>query len=165
MENQIIIKPTFDAKSIFWASITVGLGSRFIIFFIAFFSIITLNILLSGANHFDSWMPFLIMMVIMPVLVFWGTYRRSKKAFNDNPKLKEDITYTLNNEYFFEKAETYEVKYFWKEVFKIQEKKDFFLIYIRKNVAKIIKKSDLKDNQYNELKTLFNSLPIKKSLK
>ena len=34
-----------------------------------------------------------------------------------------------------------------------------------KNDIKIIRKADLKDNQYNELKELFNSIDIKKSLK
>jgi hypothetical protein len=41
----------------------------------------------------------------------------------------------------------------------------WFLIYIDKKHAKVIRKADLKDNQYNELKELFSSLPIKKSLK
>ena len=57
------------------------------------------------------------------------------------------------------------MKYFWKDIFKIEEKNDWFLIYITKDMAKVIRKADLKDNQYNELKELFNSLNIKKSLK
>jgi len=57
------------------------------------------------------------------------------------------------------------MKYFWKDIFKIVEKNDWFLIYITKNMAKVIRKADLKDNQYKELKELFGSLNIKKSLK
>lgn len=165
MENQITIKPTFDVKSIFNATISIFWGSRIMIFLIIFIALQLVNVFLNGWQYLNSWWPFFFGIVILGAIMPLAFYQASKKQMKDNPKLKEDIHYTLNHEYFFEKGESYEVKYFWKEVVKVQEKKDFFLIYIRKNAAKLIKKSDLQDNQYNELKTLFKSLPIKKSLK
>ena len=71
----------------------------------------------------------------------------------------EQITYIENY------IKSFDIKYFWKDIVKLEEKNDLFLIYVKKNQAKFIKKSDLKNNQYNELKALFNSLNIKKSLK
>jgi hypothetical protein len=165
MENQITIKPTFDTQSIFKATLSVWLGSPMLIFVCIILVIQLYNVFLNGAGLLNSWAPLLITILALGGLLPLALYNVSKKQIKENPKLKEEILYTLNQEYFFEKAETYEVKYFWRELIKIQEKNDFFLIYVRKNAAKIIKKSDLKDNQYNELKTLFNSLPIKKSLK
>ncbi|WP_396155960.1 YcxB family protein [Flavobacterium sp.] len=47
----------------------------------------------------------------------------------------------------------------------MKETKKWFLIYQKKNTALPIIKTDLKDNQYNEIKELFNSINIKKSLK
>jgi len=51
----------------------------------------------------------------------------------------------------------------WKESFQIKETDKWFLLYLNKTSALPIIKEDLKDNQYNELKQLFNSLDIKKS--
>ena len=56
-------------------------------------------------------------------------------------------------------------EFLYPQLKKVVEKKEWFLIYIEKNTAKVIRKADIKDNQYNELKELFNSLNIKKSLK
>lgn len=64
-----------------------------------------------------------------------------------------------------EVGDSFNMKFFWKDLKKITEKKDWFLIYLEKNSAKVLNKSDLKNNQYNELKQLFNSIDIKKSLK
>ena len=165
MENQIVIKPTFDAKSVFLASLAVGVSYKIIIYFIIVFGFSMFNLHNQGIANFAVFLPFSIVIILVLGAILFSTYLRSKKHINDNPKLKEDITYVLNRDFFYEKGETFEIKYFWNEVFKVTEKKEFFLIYIKKNVAKIIKKSDLKDNQYNELKSLFNSLDIKKSLK
>lgn len=62
-------------------------------------------------------------------------------------------------------GDTFNIKFFWKDLKKITEKSNSFYIYTEKNTAKVLLKSDLKDNQYNELKQLFNSIDIKKSLK
>jgi hypothetical protein len=79
--------------------------------------------------------------------------------------LKEDIIIRFKKEYFEETGQTFSVKYSWSEIFKIIEKKEWFLIFLEKNKALPIIKTDLKDNQYIEIKELFNSLNVKKSLK
>jgi hypothetical protein len=50
-------------------------------------------------------------------------------------------------------------------MYQIKETKSWLLIYVQKNSAFPIIKSELKNNEYNELKELFNSIDIKKSLK
>lgn len=165
MENQITIKPSFDSKSIFWASLAMGANYRIIIYFIIILVFAAFKFSQVGLSSYTDLIPFVIVFPLVLGALLFGIYKKSKQQITDNPKIKEDITYIVTNDYFYEKGESFEIKYFWKDVFKVAEKKDFFLIYIKKNVAKIIKKSDLKDNQYNELKALLNSLQIKKSLK
>jgi uncharacterized protein YneF (UPF0154 family) len=166
MENEIILKPTFDAKTIFKASLSINANKKITAYFIALAVVFGINYY--NSNRSDGlffWITFTIILLLYGALVMYKTYSASKKQITSNPRIKENIIYTINNDFFQEKGESFDIKYFWKDVFKVVEKKDFFLIYVQKCVAKIIKKEDLKDNQYNELKVLFNSLDIKKSLK
>ncbi|WP_460573999.1 YcxB family protein [Flavobacterium koreense] len=103
-------------------------------------------------------------LLLFPIALIFAIYRFTKKTLS-NIKLKENINIKFNSESFEDIGETFNMKYFWKDIFKIVEKRDWFLIYITNDVAKVIRKADLKDNQYNELKELFGSLNIKKSLK
>jgi hypothetical protein len=134
-----------------------------LLFFIFLFNIFGSALL----DKFDifSLLQTIIILVFFLFLFIFSIYRNTQKKILENPRLKENIIYTINKEYFQEKGDSFEVKHFWKNVFKVVEKEEFFLIYISKNKANFIKKSDLKDNQYNELKELFSSLNIKKSLK
>lgn len=165
MEDPIVIKPSFDAKSIFKATLLVFGNSRIAIYFIVFFAILTINTFTNASEDKYFWVP---MAIVFPLVILWFLYRiyiSSKKQLTENPRLKEDISHTFTADFFQEKGESFDVKYFWKDIAKLVEKQDFFLIYLKKNQAKIVKKSDLKDNQYNELKALFSSLNIKKRLK
>lgn len=166
MVKEIIIKPSFDEKSIFKGTLYIYGKKGYIIYLSLLIIILLVNIYNSDfSSNWTNWLPFLI---IFPSVIFYSIYKfysASKKQISENPRLKEEINYLLNDEFLQEKGETFEVKHFWKNMFQIVEKKDMFLIYSTKNRAILIKKADLKDNQYNELKELFNSLNIKKSLK
>lgn len=102
--------------------------------------------------------------ILLPIIIVFTVFKQTKARLS-YVKLKENIFIKFNNEYREDVGESFNMKYFWKDIFKIVEKKDWFLIYIDKKCAKIIRKADLKDNQYNEVKELFSSLNIKKSLK
>jgi hypothetical protein len=165
MESQIVIKPSFDANSTFKATLLVYKNSRLFIYLIVIFIIMSISVSTNASHDKYFWVP---LVTVYPLVVIWFVYRiyaASKKQLTDNPRLQEDITHVFTANYFQEKGESFDIKYFWKDIVKLEEKNDLFLIYIKKNQAKFIKKSDLKNNQYNELKALFNSLNIKKSLK
>jgi hypothetical protein len=166
MEKEIIIKPSFDAKSTFKATMYILGKKSYVIYFTIIFGALLIN--LYNADFKSNWIEWLPFPIIFPLVIIFSVYKlysASKKQLKENPRLKEEIFYSINADYFQEKGETFEVKHFWKNLFKIVEKKEMFLIYTLKNRAMLIKKSDLKENQYNELKELFNSIDIKKSLK
>ncbi len=169
MEKEVIIKPSFDVKSTFNASLLVLMSTKLKLYSLFLLTIILINLFSNFAleektDIISIIIPFLIFPTIILLSVFF-IYRSTKKQIEENPRLKENIVYILNNEYFQEKGDSFEIKHFWKNIIKVVEKKDFFLIYIAKNKANFIRKSDLKNTQYDELKELLSSLNIKKSLK
>ena len=169
MEKEVIIKPSFDVKSTFNASLLVLMSTKLKLYSLFLLTIILINLFSNFAleektDIISIIIPFLIFPTIILLSVFF-IYRSTKKQIEENPRLKENIVYILNDEYFQEKGDSFEIKHFWKNIIKVVEKKDFFLIYIAKNKANFIRKSDLKNTQYDELKELLSSLNIKKSLK
>ena len=108
--------------------------------------------------------PFIIFPAVF-IFIYFRTLSVMKKTILSNKRNFElqKITFTDNS--YVQEGETFKVESFWNETFQIKETKDWFLIYPKKNSALPIIKSDLKDNEYNELKALFNSLDVKKSLK
>lgn len=169
MEKEIIIKPSFDIKSTFKASLFVGIGNinKYLLYF-------AFMVLLYAISYFETdkklkkitigWFPFILIFPMLIIFTIYAHYKNSKSQIEKNPRIKEDITFILTEDFFQEKGESFDLKHYWKNLYQIVEKKDIFLIYTLKNKALLIKKSDLIDNQYQEIKELFNSLNIKKSL-
>lgn len=167
MTKEIVIKPNYVFKDYFKVNLYMLIRKPFVIIFISFtilFIVISsLGYLISNnkENIFDSLKPFYAFIILFPSLIIFRIHGFTKKSL-ENPKLKEDIEICFAQNHFEETGQTFSVKYLWTEIFKIVEKKECFLIFLEKNVVKIIRKTDLKDNQYNELKELFNSIDIKK---
>ena len=168
MEKKIIVKPSFVFKDYFKAYLYLqSRKTSFIIVSIAISIIIILNLInfyLNDISAEEIFSSSFIFILFFPILIIFSVYRYTKKILS-NPKLEENITIHFNKDYIEDVGESFNMKYYWKDLKKITEKSDWFLIYVEKNFAKIIRKADLKENQYNELKELFNSIDIKKSLK
>lgn len=172
MGKEIILKPSFNVRSsmkgtyyILYKPLNIIIFSFLLASAIFGLSDYFFNILDNTKKTNHDFPFFGLIIILLPFFIYLLTYKAAKKQINNNPRIKEDISYIFNMEYFQEKGETFEVKHFWKNILKIVEKKDMFLFYIGKNRAMLLQKADLKDNQYNELKQLFNSIDIKKSLK
>jgi energy-coupling factor transporter transmembrane protein EcfT len=168
MEVEIVIRPKFDVKTTFKATMLVFFSSKNFLYILFILFLLTLSFfgknIFEEANFFSILQPIFLILCFLSILTY-SFYRNSKKQIIDNYRLEENIVYILNNEYFQEKGDSFEIKHFWKNIIKVVEKKEFFFIYVAKNKAIFIRKTDLKDNQYNELKGLLSSLNIKKSLK
>ncbi|WP_426486275.1 YcxB family protein [Flavobacterium sp. 2] len=172
MDKEIILKPSFNVSSSMKGTYYILYKPLhiFIFFFLLAAAIFSLsdyffNILDNKDETKHDFPFFALIIILIPFFIYLLTYKAVKKEINHNPRIKEDIKYIFNIEYFQEKGETFEVKHFWKNIVKIVEKKDMFLFYLNKNRAILLQKTDLKGNQYDELKQLFNSINIKKSLK
>ncbi|MEG0848848.1 MAG: YcxB family protein [Flavobacterium sp.] len=168
MEKEIIVKPSFTFKDYFKANLYIYLTRpAFIIISVVVFLIILVNvtnIFSNEVNLKDIFTSSFVFILLYPLLIIYSIYRHTKRIFK-NPRLNENLSIHFNENYMEEVGDSFNMKFFWKDLKKITEKKDWFLIYLEKNSAKVLNKSDLKNNQYNELKQLFNSIDIKKSLK
>jgi hypothetical protein len=166
MEKEIIIEPKFVFKEYFKVNLYLAFSTLLfkviLILNICALFFILVGTFLKTTNNL-SFEPFIIITLYSIILIFF-IYTKTKKSLK-NPKIKEAIKLKFNNSFFEEVGETYNIKYNWKEIYNIKETNKWFLIFIQKKQAKVIVISDLKDNQYNELKELFGSLNIKKSLK
>jgi hypothetical protein len=167
MEKEIIINPKYELKEYFKVNLYLAFSTLtykiFSFFIIIIFLLMLVNILLGTMNEL-LFEPVHLIIIIYPFIAIYLIYLRTKKSLQ-NPKLKEAVTMKFNNSFFEEIGQTYNIKYDWKEIYSIKETNKWFLIFIQKKQAKVIIKSDLKDNQYNELKELLSLLNIKKSLK
>ena len=168
MDKEIIVKPHFVFKDYFRANLFLAVNKPFfyIIFLLTvFFLSFDIYYMIQGSKSFIELLYFPdAIFSLLPIIIVFTVFKQTKARLS-YVKLKENIFIKFNNEYLEDVGESFNMKYFWKDIFKIVEKKDWFLIYIDKKCAKIIRKADLKDNQYNEVKELFSSLNIKKSLK
>lgn len=168
MDKEIIIKPNFIFKDYFKANLFLALNKPFYYIMLPlslFFLLFDLYQISKGSKKIIVLIDFPdLIFILLPLMILFSVYKQTKTRLS-NVKLKENIFIKFNTEYLEDNGESFNLKYFWKDIFKIVEKKEWFLIYIDKKQAKVIRKADLKDNQYNELKELFSSLPIKKSLK
>ena len=167
MEREISIKPKYKLKEYFKVNLYLAFSTftyKVFSFLILVILIVMLaNILLVNTNNF-LFEPVHLIIFLYPLIAIYLIYFRTQKSLQ-NPKLKEAVTMKFNNSFFEEIGQTYNIKYDWKEIYSIKETNKWFLIFIQKKQAKVIIKSDLKDNQYNELKELLSLLNIKKSLK
>jgi len=168
MENEIIIKPKFIINDYFKVSLFLFVTSRAFLFLtiadLLFVGYFTYYHYIGFYSFSDLMLIWFIAMVFWPALILLSMYVKTKRILAD-PRLKEDISFTFNNTMLVDSGQNYSRTFFWSELLQIKETKNFFLIYITKYMVKVIRKVDLKENQYEDLKELFSSLPIKKSLK
>jgi mRNA-degrading endonuclease YafQ of YafQ-DinJ toxin-antitoxin module len=65
-------------------------------------------------------------------------HRRAKMNFNSNERLKENITYIFSEKQITIRGESFQVEMSWEKIYKIEEIKDWLLIYQNRNSANII---------------------------
>jgi hypothetical protein len=107
----------------------------------------------------------IIMVIGIWIFLYFTSIWTMKKNILNNKRNFETQKIVFDTTSYIQEADTFKVENFWSETYQIKETKEWFLIYPKKNHAFPIDKTKLKDNQYNELKELFSSLNIKKSLK
>lgn len=166
MEKQIIINPKFIFKEYFKVNLYLAfstlLNKVILILNMCALFFILVGTFFSTTNNL-TFEPLIIITLYSTILIF-SIYIKTKKSLQ-NPKIEEVITLTFNNSFFEEIGETYNIKYNWKEIYNIKETNKWILIFLQGKQVKVVVKSDLEDNQYDELKELLSSLNIKKSLK
>ena len=157
MDKEIIIKPHFVFKDYFKVNLYLFTNS----INGAFSLIIILSVLVYGTYFYsigslsltDLILLLIYLFVIIPIVYLLINFIKTKRTLAD-PRLKEDITFKINKTNFIDFGQSYSRIFTFTEMLKIIETKHFFLFYITKHMVKVVRKADLKDNQYNELKAI-----------
>jgi len=153
MEKRIEIQPKIIAKDLALLSVYVLYRKvRVFLFIFIVFLILSYSLPLDsflGVSFPKPSLTIILFLIIFPIVIYFGVLKSTKK----NPKIKEDITYIITENFLEQKGESFYVKHAFKDLNKSVETKRWFLIYINKLSIIFINKKDV-----------HNKLPLLRSL-
>jgi hypothetical protein len=103
-------------------------------------------------------------LVVFVFIVIRSNFRL-KNAFYSNKKIQETISYTFTNESVQNRGETFEGEFSWNSVFRVKEKKEWFLIYQSAHVMNMVPKKDFTKDQILELRNMITGNQVKAKLR
>lgn len=111
-----------------------------------------------GFKYYDaipaSFWFFIFFLFLFPVLIYWGGVR----AYKNNPRLSEKMTYTVDNMVVSIQGDSFNSTYSVDKIYKMKESKSYFYIFTQKHAANIIPKRDLKQTDIDFLNKLKNNI-------
>lgn len=123
-------------------------------------------------NNIDLILSFdifsVIYVVVVLLIIIWmpiKTRQKIKKDFESNKTLQEEITYQFTNEKIEITGETFHSEVSWTTVFKVNELKDWFMIYQGNNAVNLVPKKNFTPQQKQDLRNLITSHNIKCKLR
>ena len=97
--------------------------------------------------------------VIGIILIFLTPYKvfaTTKRNFNSNQRLQEEIEYEFTNEKMKIKGESFNSEFDWYNTNKIEELNNWFLIYQSSTTGNLIPKKNLSKTEIEQLRNIFN---------
>lgn len=105
---------------------------------------------------------------VVLMIIIWTplqTRRKIKNDFESNKSIQEEIIYQFSKEKIEVIGETFHSDVSWTTVFKINESKDWFMIYHSNNAVNLIPKKNFTQQQKQDLRILITSHNIKSKLR
>ena len=93
--------------------------------------------------------------VVQPVVIYWTI----KRNYDSSNHLRERLEIELTPEEIKVQGETFLTVISWVNIFKIDEQKKWFLIYLNTLSAIIIPKKDFHGTQLEEFKRIVSTIP------
>jgi len=94
---------------------------------------------------------------LIVIFIPLAIYRSAKKSFSSNGRLQENMIYEFTDDKIIITGETFKTEMNWTKLFKIQELKDWILIYNNKFNANIIPKDSFGENLIEFKKIVFRN--------
>lgn len=92
--------------------------------------------------------------IFLPISIYFS----ARKNFASNKRLQEEIEYKFIDGKMIVRGNSFSSELGLSETFKIEEIKNWFLVYQSKQTANFISKSDLSGQELTELRFIFNEL-------
>jgi hypothetical protein len=96
----------------------------------------------------------LLLGLVLTFLFPASIYLTAKKTFS-NSRMQELIEYEILPDRFKQRGESFNVEYEFRKSYKLEETKDWFLVYQNKQVANFIPKRCFDDFQIAEIRDIF----------
>ncbi len=104
-------------------------------------------------------------LLIFFVFIIIRTYFSVRKIFYSNQMIQENISYTFTNENIQSKGETFDSEFAWNTVYKMKEKKDWFLIYQTAQIMNMVPKKFFTKDQILEFRNIVKNNKIRSKLR
>lgn len=85
--------------------------------------------------------PFLGILILLPLVVFYS----ARSVFKTSHAIREPVTYEFSDEWVSAKAEKYDFRQSWDLIYKVEETKNWFLIFTNRINAIYLKKESFED--------------------
>ncbi|MBP9549836.1 MAG: YcxB family protein [Chitinophagales bacterium] len=102
-----------------------------------------------------QYIALILIAVVQPSGIFWLI----KRNYNSNNHLTELLDIYITSHEFNISGKTFYTELVWENIFKVEEKKNYFLVYLNTLSAIIISKNDLKNTEVIELKNILSTIP------
>lgn len=157
--KEITITQSFTAAELSNGSLYTLLYSRLGKVLMFAYSFITLNLVLQVINPYGlfgdgieaDYTPF-IAVTLVPLLFIFTIKRQAGKALIKKGRYYKDISFTITPDHVKTDGEGYSNTYRWEEIVKVKEVKNWYFIFINKQQALLLKKSNMDPWQEEELK-------------
>lgn len=169
MEKEIAIHYKATFEELYKVSKYILFRSKFILYIaIGAPILILINILsTSSTNKELAISEDIYPMLAVPLIwgfIIYSSLKSIKKRIQNNTRSFEDIKITFNHKCFIQEGTTFKIETFWKDVFKLKETKEWYLLFLNQNTAIPLFKEKLTEEELKDLKVFFNSLNLKKDL-
>jgi len=113
----------------------------------------------------EIWLSASIWLVIMFLFIVIRSFFRLRFAFNSNKNIQETIFYTFTDEKIRTEGKTFDAYFTWDSIYKVKEKKEWFLIYQTAQTMNMVPKKFFTKDQISELRDLIRKNNVKAKLR
>ena len=104
-------------------------------------------------------------LLVFFVFIIIRTYFSVKNIFYSNKNIQEMISYTFTDEKIRTEGKTFDAYFTWDLIYKVKEKKEWFLIYQTAQTMNMVPKKFFTKDQISELRDLIRKNNVKAKLR
>ncbi len=104
-------------------------------------------------------------LLVFFVFIIIRTYFSVKNIFYSNKNIQEMISYTFTDEKIRTEGKTFDTYVTWDSIYKVKEKKEWFLIYQTAQTMNMVPKKFFTKDQISELRDLIRKNNVKAKLR
>ncbi|AWA30476.1 hypothetical protein HYN48_10470 [Flavobacterium magnum] len=94
-------------------------------------------------------------LIFIPVML----YIKSTRNFASNKRIQQPVIYEFTADKMFSKGERFNSELAMDSLYRIEETRDWFLVYQSKQVANLIPKREMTDADLSDLRRIFRTVP------